>query len=425
VDPVVPEAVRGDPGRFRQILTNLIGNAVKFTEHGEVVASVRVGAEEGEALTLRVEVRDTGIGIFPEAQGRLFQAFSQADSSTTRRYGGTGLGLAICKQLVNLMGGELGVESEPGRGSAFWFTMRVGKAEALDPAPVISPARLHGLRSLIIDDNSTNRRVLRAQLHAWGVQVDEADGGPAGLDQLRIAAASGNAYDVILLDMQMPGMSGLDTAQIVRGEPALARTPMIMLTSWIEPGLSAASLEAGIAACLPKPIRRRRLLEALCEILGQTSAGSRLDQPVPQFATIGQPSVPKGRGRVLAAEDNAVNKKLITRLLEKAGFQVEAVDNGLQAVQAVARGDYDAVIMDCQMPEMDGFEATAAIRAAESGTDRHVPIIALTASAMEADREMCLASGMDDFLTKPIDRAELTAVLDRWLPQPLEAAGTP
>jgi CheY-like chemotaxis protein len=225
--------------------------------------------------------------------------------------------------------------------------------------------------------------------------------------------------------MQMPGMSGLDVAQTVRGEPALAGTPMIMLTSWIEPGLGAASLEAGIAACLPKPIRRRSLLEALCDILGPRSTGSRPGQLAPQLATLGQPSMPKSRGRVLAAEDNAVNKKLITRLLEKAGFQVEAVDNGLQAVQAVARGDYDAVIMDCQMPEMDGFEATAAIRAAESGTDRHVPIIALTASAMEADRELCLASGMDDFLTKPIDRAELTAVLDRWMPQPLEAAGTP
>lgn len=413
VDPAVPEAVHGDPGRFRQILLNLISNAVKFTERGEVVASVRLAAEEDDSLTLRVEVRDTGIGVSPEAQGRLFQAFSQADSSTTRRFGGTGLGLAICGKLVELMGGQLGMDSEVGRGSTFWFTVRLGRAEAVKSSVVPSPAQLRGLRALVIDDNATNRHILRAQLHTWGVEVDEADGGAAGLVSLRAPAGAGNSYDVIILDMQMPGMSGLDVAQVVRGELNLA-TPMILLTSWVEPGLSAAFKEAGIAACLPKPVRTQRFLESLCSVLEPASAGTPPDTA--PAAQTGQPAVTGFRGRVLAAEDNAVNRMLIVRLLEKAGFRADVVDNGAQAVEAASRVVYDAVLMDCQMPEMDGFEATEAIRAAESSTGGHVPIIALTASALEADRERCLTSGMDDYLSKPIKPGQLSDMLERWVP---------
>ncbi|HKW95993.1 MAG TPA: ATP-binding protein, partial [Methylomirabilota bacterium] len=270
VEPAVPEVVRGDPGRFRQVLTNLIGNAVKFTDQGEVVVSVRRAADEGEMVTVRVEVRDTGIGIAPEAQGRLFQAFSQADSSTTRRFGGTGLGLAICARLVELMGGQLGVESVVGSGSTFWFSVRLARARALSPPAFPSGAHLRGRRALVIDDNSTNRHILRAQLQSWGVQVDEAEGGPAGLLRLR-GTSTGVPYDVILLDMQMPGMSGLDVALAVRGELHLA-TPMILLTSWVEAGLSAASREAGIAACLPKPVRTRRFREVLCDVLSSHAA---------------------------------------------------------------------------------------------------------------------------------------------------------
>jgi signal transduction histidine kinase/CheY-like chemotaxis protein len=422
VDPAVPDAVKGDPGRFRQILTNLIGNAVKFTEHGEVVASARVVEARADALTLRVEIRDTGVGIPLEARSRLFKAFSQADGSTTRRFGGTGLGLVICRRLVDLMGGQIGVDSEAGRGSTFWFTVTFVKAAAPVKVAVPASARtLHRARALVIDDNATNRQILRTQLQSWGLRVDEADGGPAGLTCLRAATGSGDPHRVILLDMQMPGMSGLDVARTVRAEPDTRDLPMILLTSWIEPSLSAASLEAGVSACLPKPVRPRRLLEALAAVLEPKTPSSR-----PEAGTVAAvaPAVTPGvRGRVLAADDNAVNKKLITRLLEKAGYIADAVDNGREAVEAVTRVEYDAVLMDCQMPVMDGFEATSVIRAAASGRGRRVPIIALTASAMQSDRERCLAAGMDDYLTKPIKPTELAEVLTRWVPRPVEAGG--
>ena len=424
VDPSVPDAVQGDPGRFRQILTNLIGNAIKFTEQGEVVVSARLVEEQTNALVLRIEVRDTGIGIPPEARARLFQAFSQADSSTTRRFGGTGLGLAISRRLVDLMGGQIGVESEAGRGSIFWFTVRFTKAAgAVKPAVSASPKALHRMRALIIDDNSTNRQILRVQLQTWGLRVDEAEGGPAGLTCVRAAAGSDDPYRVILLDMQMPGMSGLDVAHAVRAEAGSRDIPMILLTSWLEPSLSAASLEAGISVCLPKPVRPRRLLEALGDVLEPTTGAPRRDERA--VAPSALPAAPGRRGRVLAADDNAVNKKLITRLLEKAGYVADAVDNGREAVEAVTRADYDAVLMDCQMPVMDGFEATSVIRAAESGRSRRVPIIALTASAMASDRERCLAAGMDDYLTKPIKPTELAEILARWIPRPVEAGRAP
>jgi signal transduction histidine kinase/DNA-binding response OmpR family regulator len=424
VDPSVPDAVQGDPGRFRQILTNLIGNAVKFTEQGEVVASARLVEEQTNVLVLRIEVRDTGIGIPPEARARLFQAFSQADGSTTRRFGGTGLGLAISRRLVDLMGGQIDVESEAGRGSIFWFTVRFAKAAgAVKPAVAASPKALHRVRALVIDDNSTNRQILRVQLQTWGLRVDEAEGGPAGLTCLRAAAGSDDPYRVILLDMQMPGMSGLDVARAVRAEAGSRDLPMILLTSWLEPYLTAASLKAGISACLPKPVRPRRLLEALGDVLEPTTGASRRDERA--VAPGALPAAPTGRGRVLAADDNAVNKKLITRLLEKAGYVADAVENGREAIEAVTRVDYDAVLMDCQMPVMDGFEATSVIRAAESGRSRRVPIIALTASAMESDRERCLAAGMDDYLTKPIKPSELAEILARWIPRPVEAGRAP
>ncbi len=422
VDPSVPDAVQGDPGRFRQILTNLIGNAVKFTEQGEVVVSARLMEERTGALLLRMEVRDTGIGISPEARARLFEAFSQADSSTTRRFGGTGLGLAISRRLVELMDGEIGVESEAGRGSTFWFTVPFAKASAaVKPAVAVSPKALHGMRALIIDDNATNRQILRAQLQSWGLRVDEAEGGPAGLTHLRATVVTDDPYRVLLLDMQMPGMSGLDVARVVRGERAFRDLPMILLTSLLEPSLSAASLEAGISACLPKPVRPRRLLEALGDILQPSTGASPRDERAARAPV----AAPGGRGRVLAADDNAVNKKLITRLLEKAGYVADTVENGREAVEAIQRVDYDAVLMDCQMPVMDGFEATTVIRAAESGRSRRVPIIALTASAMQSDRERCLAAGMDDYLTKPIKPAELAEVLARWVPRPVAAGGAP
>ena len=417
VAPAVPAALRGDPGRIRQVVTNLIANAIKFTERGEVVASVGVVEEQADACTVRVEVRDTGIGIPPEVQGRLFQAFSQADSSTTRRFGGTGLGLAICQRLVGLMGGQLGVNSEAGRGSTFWFTLPLARAEAVTAPTSRPPEALRGLRALVVDDNATNRRILRAQLEAWGMLVDEAHDGPAGLDRLRARAAVGTPYGILLLDMQMPGMSGVEVAHAVRADARLAAVPMVLLTSWIQPGVSAAAREAGITACLPKPVRPQRLLESLLEALGPSLAGPRERAiPVAPRPSLDAGASPQSRGRVLAAEDNAVNKKLIARLLEKAGCRADIVGDGAQAVEAAARVRYDVILMDCQMPVMDGFEATAAIRAAEADTGRHVPIIALTASAMASDRERCLAAGMDDHLSKPIRPGDLATILDRWLP---------
>ena len=422
VDPAVPGALCGDPGRIRQVLTNLIGNAIKFTERGEVVASVNVAEVRADSLDLRVEIRDTGIGIPADVQRRLFQAFSQADTSTTRRFGGTGLGLVICKRLVELMGGQIGVDSEAGSGSMFWFTVRLQPAEALPVLPVHSPDILHGLRALIIDDNRTNRRILREQLQSWSMLVDEAESGPAGLDRFRAAATAAAPYRVILLDMQMPEMSGLDVARAVRSVSSLPTVAMILLTSWLQPGIGTAAREVGIAECLPKPIRTRRLLESLLGVVGASLAA----RPAPRVAPSVKGEAATARlGRVLAAEDNTVNKMVIVRLLRKIAYEVDVVDNGVQAVEAVARGHYDAILMDCRMPVMDGFEATKAIRAAEPGTGRHVPIIALTASAMESDREQCLAAGMDAVLTKPVKQRELVEMLERWVPRRLEGARVP
>ncbi|MBI3636434.1 MAG: response regulator [Candidatus Rokubacteria bacterium] len=417
MDPAIPEMLRGDPGRFRQVLTNLLGNAIKFTERGEVVVSVQVVEEQAASLGLRVEIRDTGIGIPEDVRRRLFQPFSQADTSTTRRFGGTGLGLAICKQLVDLMGGRIGVESEPGRGSTFWFTVYLGTSDAGAIGAPRSRSVLRGLHALVVDDNRTNRRILREQLGAWGIRADEAEDGLSALECLRIAAMNGTPHQVVLLDMQMPEMNGLEVARRIRGELKL-EVPMMLLTSWIEPGLTPAARDVGIAACLPKPIRTRRLMTTLLEVVGPTLLEpATIPIRVAPRAAVAAPAPGTG-GRILAAEDNLVNQKLITRLLEKAGHQVDLVANGRQAVEAAARGHYDVVLMDCQMPEMDGFEATAAIRAAEAGTGRHVPIIALTASAMEGDRERCLAAGMDDYLTKPLKAPQLAEMLDQWMLQP-------
>jgi CheY-like chemotaxis protein len=417
VDPAVPEALRGDRGRFRQILMNLIGNAIKFTDRGEVVTTVRVTQEQAGKVELRVEVRDTGVGIPSDVQQRLFQPFTQADSSTTRRFGGTGLGLAICRRLAELMGGRIGVESEPGRGSTFWFTVSLDRSESLPAILPSSPDALRGARALVVDDNATNRRFLGEQLRAWALIADEVEDGPAALARLRQASASASPYAVLLLDMQMPGMSGIDVADAVRADAALATTPMILLTSWALSGQDAVAREAGIAFLVPKPIRSRRLLECLLAVVGNVSA-----TPTSQRASTRR----DGRGHLLVAEDNPVNQRLVERLLQKAGYDVDVAATGREAVDAETRESYDAIFMDCQMPDMDGFEATAAIRAREAGGDRHVPIIALTANALEGDRERCLARGMDDYLSKPIKPGDLDRVLGQWVadrPSELAVAG--
>ncbi len=412
----VPSALRGDPGRLRQVLTNLVGNAVKFTEKGEVVLRVNV-LESGPSHTaVRFEISDTGIGISPELRPRLFQSFVQADGSTTRRYGGTGLGLAISKRLVGLMGGSIDVDSQVGRGSTFWFTARFERQPgdaAAAPTPI---PRLAGRRVLVVDDNATNRQILRQQLAHWGLRVSTVEDGPRALAALRAAATSGAPFDLAVLDFKMPDMDGLALGRAIKSEPALAAVKLVLLTSFGQKGHGAEAARAGISGYLTKPVDEADLHDCLAEILVGAPA-----RPVLVTRHSLREARPPLTARVLVAEDNEVNQKVAVRILERLGYRVDVADNGREAVEAVARTRYDAVLMDGQMPEMDGFEATAKIRESE-GNGRRTPIVAMTASAMQGDREKCLAAGMDDYVAKPISPDAMEAMLARWVPRaPVEA----
>jgi PAS domain S-box-containing protein len=400
--------LRGDPGRLRQVLLNLAGNAIKFTERGEVVVCAHLEEQGPAGTVVRCEVRDTGAGIPAEVQPRLFGSFTQADTSTTRKFGGTGLGLAISKRLVGLMGGEIGLTSEPGRGSTFRFTVPLAKGEVAPPAPRRNDA-LRGLRALVVDDNATNRTVLTRNLAGWGLRVAEASGGAEALAALRSAE---EAFALALLDLQMPEMDGLELARHIKADPALAGVRLIMLTSLGVRGQREQARAAGIDGYLVKPVRLSQLYDCLATVMAAT--GPLPSAPARPAAASERRPPPVAHGpRVLLAEDNVVNQTVAQRLLEKLGCCVDVVGNGREAVAAVARGEYALVFMDCQMPEMDGFEATAAIRLGESGS-RRVPIIALTASAMQGDREACLAAGMDDYLSKPLGLRDMERMLRRW-----------
>lgn len=411
VQPDVPRWLRGDPGRLRQVLMNLVGNAVKFTEQGEIIVRAALASEEAQTVTLRFQVTDTGIGIRPEVQARLFNAFSQVDRSTTRKYGGTGLGLAICKRLVDLMGGEIGVDSEPGRGSTFWFTVRCERA----PMPAGGEGngrRLGGLRILVVDDNATNRTILREQLRSWQVTVDCAESPRAALERLRAAAAAGAPYDLTLLDMVMPEMDGLELARTIQADPALRGIRVVLLTSMGQ--LEREDLAAArIDAALTKPVRQRQLFDKLAAVMNLGPAGARPMPPrAPGPAERGQ--VPTTTERILVVEDSAINQKVALGLLQKLGYRADAVANGLEALEALKRIPYAAVFMDCQMPEMDGYEASRETRRREASA-HHTPIIAMTASAMQGDRERCLEAGMDDYIAKPVRLDQLEAALRRWV----------
>jgi CheY-like chemotaxis protein len=410
IHPDVPAVVRGDPGRLRQVLVNLVANALKFTHEGGVTVRVRREPADALAVRLRVEVADSGIGIAPEARARLFQSFSQVDSSTTRRYGGSGLGLAISKQLAEAMGGAIGVDSEAGRGSTFWFTVVLG-AVVEGAARASVPDGLRGRQVLVVDDHPAGRTLVGEQLGGWGVVVDEAADGAAALARLR--AGRGGRYDAVLLDVQRPEVEGLALARAIGGDPALAAIPLLMLSAWGRTTAEAAR-GAGIAVYLTKPVRATRLLEELRRAL--TGGPAMVSAPAgvaPDGAAAG---APVRRLRVLVAEDNAVNQRVVIRMLETAGCRVDAVANGREAVDAMVQRPYDVVFMDCQMPEMDGYEASRAIRAAErtGASGRRVPIVALTANALQGDREQCLAAGMDDYLAKPITKDAFGASLRRW-----------
>jgi len=410
----VPTGLHGDPGRLRQVLVNLLSNAVKFTDSGEVAVRVQLAGESGDEVLLRFEVADTGIGIPGEARDRLFQAFSQADGSTTRKYGGTGLGLRISKQLAELMGGSIGVESEPDKGSEFWFTARFVR-QSRSPRAASTASRLKGMRVLVVDDNETNRTILIRHMAGWGVRQTAVAGGAEALQELRAGAERREPYELVLLDMQMPVMDGLTVARAVKSDPAIAGTSLIMLTS-----LGAATRqtqEAGIAICLAKPVKESALLEALLKIKsGIQGQGSPHEHSTPQTGV--QVVTPGGRLlRILVAEDNVVNQKVALRMLTRIGCRVDVVANGQEAVDAVHHVPYDIVFMDCNMPELDGFAATAAIRASE-GKNHHTVIIAMTANALKGDREKCLSSGMDDYVSKPVSQQELAGVIGRWSAPP-------
>jgi two-component system sensor histidine kinase/response regulator len=408
ISPETPKFLRGDPSRLQQILSNLVGNAVKFTERGEIFVEVGLADGEEEDAMIRVSVTDTGIGIAEESRQILFQPFSQSDGSMARKYGGTGLGLAISSQLVEMMDGKIGVESKPGAGSTFWFTARLKQASEEMQFSQVSEPDLSGWRVLIVDDNATNRRILTAQTSSWGMQTEQAENGAQTLERLRIAAARGRRFDLVILDYGMPDMNGVELACAIRADPQFSDLRLILLSSIMERLPDEALQKAGIAASLTKPIRRADLLERIALIA---------DRPISKIERNGHlaaasPNAPR-QGRILIVDDNAPNRIVTLKQVESMGFKADVAESGAAALEAIARTNYSLVLMDCQMPVMDGFAATAAIRARE-GDERNLIIIALTANALQGEREHCLKMGMDDYLTKPIQREALSAALDRW-----------
>jgi two-component system, sensor histidine kinase and response regulator len=412
----VPDVLRGDPGRLRQVLFNLVGNAIKFTQRGEVVVRVALADASDDAVTLRCEVSDTGIGIDPAAQARLFQPFTQADTSTSRRYGGTGLGLAICRRLVEIMGGELGLRSQVGEGSTFWFTVRFARAAGVPESQMLRQrGSLAGFRVLVVDDNRASREDLGQQLAKWGLDAQAAESGARGLATLRGAAAEGRPYDLALIDLHMQEMDGLELGRGIKDDPVIAGTRLILMTSIGARGQARAAQEAGFAAFLTKPLRQAALHDCLATVLGR-SAVPRPAGPPPPIVTRHTLTEARaaGRARILVAEDNEVNQRVTVGLLERLGHRADVVASGQEAVEAVARARYDLVLMDGHMPGLSGFEAAAAIRRREA-PGRRLPIIALSADATDAGREACLAAGMDDFIAKPINRAAFDETVRRWL----------
>ncbi|MFY9608988.1 MAG: response regulator [Blastocatellia bacterium] len=412
----VPTSLRGDPGRLRQVLTNLLSNAVKFTERGEVIVRVAKDREATDAVLLRFTVTDTGIGISEEARRRIFEVFSQADGSTTRKYGGTGLGLTISQQLVEMMGGRIGVDSSPGRGSTFWFTARLDK-QPEKISELAGKARLEGLRVLVVDDNATNRTLVHHQITSWGMRNGSAAGGVEALELLRREAAAGDAYDIAILDMQMPEMDGVMLAHQIKADESIARTRLVMMTS-LGPRDDDLLRDAGVELCLRKPVKQSQLYDCLATVMA-TDAGQTREAPGDALLSSAWSEEHSGTVarqahiRVLVAEDNVVNQRVALRQLHKLGYSADGVANGLEVLAALERIQYDVVLMDCQMPEMDGFEAAAEIRSREKGL-RHTTIIAMTANALDGDRDRCIAAGMDDYITKPVRPEAMSGIIERW-----------
>lgn len=416
IEPEVPSLLQGDPGRLNQILNNLIGNAIKFTSEGGVDLHVSLEGEDDSQVTLRFEVNDTGIGIPQGKIGSLFSAFTQVDASTTRRFGGTGLGLSIAKQLTEMMGGQIGVKSEEGRGTTFWFTAAFRKQPKGSEILVQPQEDLSGIRVLVVDDNHIARRVIIVLLRSWHCQYDEAGNGESALMKLRSAAAEGNPFRIAVVDMQMPKIDGETLGRMIKEDPLISDTILVMLTSMGRRG-DAARLEAiGFAAYLTKPIRQSQLYECLRATLGrETPVEGVAEERIITRHSIAEAT--RRKIRILVAEDNVVNQKVALRTIEKLGYRADVVENGLEALRALERVPYDLVLMDVQMPGMDGFEATRIIRKGTStaAPDPDLPIIALTAHAMEKDRQRCLEAGMDEYVSKPIKAGDLAAAVERWV----------
>jgi len=409
IEPEVPEGVAGDPGRLRQIVNNLVGNAIKFTEKGEVVLQVKVESREPDFVRLHCTVTDTGIGIARDKQSTIFEPFKQADGSMTRRYGGTGLGLTISSRLVELMGGRIWVESELDKGSRFHFTVCFKpQSTAARVAAMRDPAALHGMPVLIVDDNATNRQILFKLLRNWGMKPCEAENGTKAMAALIQAKSAGKHFPLILLDAQMPEMDGFALAEYIKRHPDFRAGTVMMLSSAGQRGDSVRCRDLGVAAYLTKPVRQGELLDAILIALG-TPARQEVKSPLAARRTREAPC----KLHILLAEDNPVNQLLVVRLLEKWGHRVAIAANGRKALDMLQKDSYDLILMDVQMPEMNGWETTQAIREKERTTGQHLPIVAMTAHAMKGDDEKCYAAGMDDYLAKPIRTAELIAILDQ------------
>ena len=412
VHPDVPAALSGDPGRLRQILVNLVGNAIKFTEQGQILVNVALQSKDSDTVNAHFSVRDTGVGIPAEHHDKIFEPFSQADQSMTRKFGGTGLGLTICSRLVEMMGGRIWVESQPGQGSTFHFTANLGVPTLVsEQARPLHPAMLRDLPVLIVDDNFTNRQVLAGIVTQWGMLPTVVEGGRAALLALQGAKDAGRPFPLVLLDCQMPEIDGFTLAQQIQNHPELVRTTIMMLTSADQLGDATLCRKLGISAYLVKPVRQSELLDLICKSLQQA--------PPQERGVLRTRHVPRressGPSRVLVAEDNMVNQTLARRLLEKRGYVVSVVGDGRAALAALANEPFDIVLMDVQMPVMDGFEATTCIREQEQLSGRHIPIIAMTAHAFKGDQERCLAVGMDAYVSKPIRQQELYLTMENLL----------
>jgi two-component system, sensor histidine kinase and response regulator len=415
IDPEVHTFLRGDPGRLRQILINLGNNAIKFTSRGEVVIEAKAASETDDRLKVRVEVRDTGIGIPKDSLGLLFTAFQQVDASTTRRFGGTGLGLAISKRLAELMGGEIGVESVEGKGSTFWFTVTFGKQPLRHRGDGETQADLRGVRVLVVDDNATNRLVIGEQLESWGIRHSEAEGAVVAARMMRAARDEGDPFRIVITDMQMPDVDGETLGRTIKTDPELSDTRLVMMSSLGKRGDANRLKAIGFSAYLTKPVKQSQLYDCLALVLAGGSAEAKTQEaPLVTRHTLNEAR--RRKVRILLVEDNATNQQVALGILGKLGFAADTAANGREAIRAMETVSYDIVLMDVQMPVMDGFEATRAVRAGETKVlNPETPIIAMTAHAMKGDRERCLAAGMNDYISKPILPQALLDALEKWM----------